>query len=55
MRTPAQQPFVIADLMARLPQANAEELKAKRLILQVNGGVVGYDMPLRVGDNVVIR
>ena len=55
VRTPAQQPFVIADLMARLPQANAEELKAKRLILQVNGGVVGYDTPLRAGDNVVIR
>ncbi|HNW93541.1 MAG TPA: cell division FtsA domain-containing protein [bacterium] len=55
VRAPQQQPYVIADLVARLPQANADELKAKRLVLQVNGGVVGFDTPLREYDNVIIR
>ncbi len=54
-RAPAQQQYVVADLLARIPQANAEELKAKRLVLQVNGGVVGFDTPLRDGDTVIIR
>ena len=54
-RGPAQQQYGVADLLARMPQANAEELKAKRLVLQVNGGVVGFDTPLRDGDTVIIR